>query len=302
MTDTAAAAEPAAQPQTRTLDTEDAHLVYDVRGPLPTADGQPPLVLIGSPMGAGGFGSLAAHLTDRTVVTYDPAGIERSTRTDGGTDITPQRSAGHVHAIIGELGSGPVDLFGTSGGAVVGLALVAAHPDDVRVLVAHEPPVLGALPDAEQAHAANDAVLATYQSKGWGAGMAHFIALASWQGEFTPDFAAQPAPDPAMFGMPTGDDGSRDDPLLSGRSRAITDFEPDFAAIQAAPTRVVIAIGEETGAAVTARTSHGVVAGLGQQAEPFPGDHGGFMGGEYGQPAGKPAEFAAKLREVLDPR
>jgi hypothetical protein len=41
--------------------------------------------------------------------------------------------------------------------------------------------------------------------------------LASWQGEFTDEYFAQPAPDPVAFGMPTEDDGSRDDPLLSTR-------------------------------------------------------------------------------------
>ena len=48
--------------------------------------------------------------------------------------------------------------------------------------------------------------------------MAAFIAMTSWQGEFTDAYFAQPAADPATFGMPTEDDGSRDDPLLSDRS------------------------------------------------------------------------------------
>ena len=32
----------------------------------------------------------------------------------------------------------------------------------------------------------------------------------------------------------------------------------------------------------------------------FPGGHDGFSGGEYGMGAGKPDEFAATLRTVLD--
>lgn len=50
------------------------------------------------------------------------------------------------------------------------------------------------------------------------AGMAAFIAMTSWSGEFTDRYFAQPAADPAGFGMPTANDGSRDDPLLSDRS------------------------------------------------------------------------------------
>ena len=54
--------------------------------------------------------------------------------------------------------------------------------------------------------------------------MAQVIALTNWRGEFTEEYAAQPPADPARFGMPTDDDGSRDDPLLSGTANGITSF------------------------------------------------------------------------------
>ena len=138
---------------THTLDVPGATLTYDVRGPLPAADGSVPLLLIGQPMDASGFGTLASHFPDRTVVTYDPRGLGRSTRSDGDLSNSPQQQAEDLHLLVGELG-GRVDLFGSSGGAVTGLHLVATHPADVRTFVAHEPPVLGVLPDAEQAFAA----------------------------------------------------------------------------------------------------------------------------------------------------
>src|ERR671938_1214361 len=102
------------------------------------------------------------------------------------------------------------------------------------------------LPDAEAAERARACVRDAYMAKGFGAGMAAFIAMTSWRGEFTDEYFAQPAPDPAQFGMPAEDDGSRDDPLLSDRSRAITDYRPDVEALAAAPTRIVIAVGEES--------------------------------------------------------
>ena len=108
-----------------------------------------------------------------------------------------------MHALIEALGAGPVDLFASSGGAVAALALVAAHPGDVVTLVAHEPPLIPVLPDAEAAERARAGVRAAYEAKGWGAGMAAFIAMTSWQGEYTDEYFAQPAPDPAAFGMPT---------------------------------------------------------------------------------------------------
>jgi pimeloyl-ACP methyl ester carboxylesterase len=190
-------------------------------------------------------------------------------------------------------------MFASSGGAVTALALVATYPNDVTTLVAHEPPLLALLPDAAAAERAQRGVRDAYQAKGSGAGMAAFMAMSSWRGEYTDDYFAQPAPDPAMFGMPAGDDGTRDDPLLSDRSWAITSYRPDVDALRAAPTRVVIAVGEESAGTVTARTSAAIAELLGQQPTVFPSHHGGFVGGESGY-AGQPEAFARRLREVLD--
>ncbi|GIF19608.1 pimeloyl-ACP methyl ester carboxylesterase [Actinoplanes tereljensis] len=285
--------------QTRTLATPEVDLVYDVRGAFPPVGGLPVLVMIGQPMTADGFVALAEHFGDRTVVTYDPRGLGRSVRKDGREEHTPQDQAADLHQLIGALRVGPVDVFASSGGAVTALELVAKYPEDVRTLVAHEPPINSVLPDAEAADRARAGFYEAYQAKGAGAGMATFIVMTSWQGEFTDAFFAQPAPDPAMFGMPADDDGKRDDPLLSKKSWPITDYQPDADALKAAPTRIVIAVGEETQDAYTARTAHGVAKLLGQEATVFPSHHGGFLGGEFGY-AGKPAEFAAKLREVLE--
>ena len=281
------------------LRTDGAEIAYDVHGPLPTADGRPPLLMIGQPMDASGFGALASHFPDRTVVTYDPRGLGRSVRKDGRVDNAPDVQAGDVHALIQELGAGPVELFASSGGAVTAMALVAAHPDDVTVLVAHEPPLIPLLPDAAAAERAQTAVREVYEAKGWGAGMAAFIAMTSWQGEYTDEYFARPAPDPAAFGMPSEDDGSRGDPLLSDRSLAVTRYRPDVDALSAAPTRIVVAVGEESAGVFTGRTAVATAELLGQQATVFPSHHGGFMGGEFGY-AGQPEAFAHKLREVLD--
>jgi hypothetical protein len=112
--------------------------------------------------------------------------------------------------------------------------------------------------------------------------MAAFIAMTSWRGEFTDAYFAQPAPDPAAFGMSTDDDGSRDDPLLSDRSWAVSGYQPDVDGLAAAPTRVVIAVGEESQDAFTGRTSLATAELLSRQATVFPSHHGGFLGGESG--------------------
>jgi pimeloyl-ACP methyl ester carboxylesterase len=284
--------------KTLTLETAEADIVYDVDGPLRTADGRPPLFMIGQPMDASGFRTLASYFPDRTVITYDPRGLGRSIRKDGQVDNVPTVQADDVHAIIGTLDVGPVEMFASSGGAVTALALVAAYPNDITVLVAHEPPLVSVLPDAKAAQRAMAQFRDAYMAKGWGAGMAAFIAMTSWQGEFSEDYFARPEPDPAQFGMPSQDDGSRDDPLLSNRSSAVTSYRPDVDALAAAPTRIVMAVGEESAGTFTGRTSVATADLLGQQVTVFPSHHGGFVGGDSGY-AGQPEAFARKLRDVL---
>ena len=284
---------------THILKTSEAEIAYDVDGQLPAPDGRPPLLMIGQPMTASGFGTLASHFPDRTVITYDPRGLGRSTRSDGRVDNSPTVQADDVHALIQALGGGPVDMFASSGGAVTALALVAACPDDVLTLVAHEPPLIPVLGDSAAAVRARAAVRDAYEANGSNAGMAAFIAMTSWPGEFTDEYFGQPAPDPAAFGMPADDDGSRDSPLLSDRSWAVSGYRPDVKALVAAPTRVVIAVAEESGSTFTGRTSVATADLLGQRASVFPSHHGGFLGAESGYP-GQPEAFARKLRHVLE--
>jgi pimeloyl-ACP methyl ester carboxylesterase len=254
--------------------------------------------MIGSPMGAAGFTSLASHFTDHIVVTYDPRGVERSERTDPDAEVTPEVHAGDVHAVIEAVGAGPVDIFASSGGAVNALALVAAYPNLVRTVVAHEPPAVGLLPDADEALAACRAVYDTYQQHGRGAGMAHFIALVSLQGAVPSDFAMRPAPDPAMFGMSAEDDGTRDDLMLGSNILTVTGYRPEIDKLRAASTRILIGVGAESNGELAQRGGLAVAELLGTSAVLFPGGHGGFLGGEYGQ-VGEPGAFAERLRGVL---
>jgi pimeloyl-ACP methyl ester carboxylesterase len=281
---------------THTLDVPGAVLTYDVR--KNESSTEPPLMIIGSPMGASGFGQLADHFPDRTIVTYDPRGSERSRKTDGTIEITREQAADDIHAVIQAVGGGPVDLFASSGGAVNALALVARYPKDVRTLVAHEPPDAMVLPDRDEAMAAIRDLGDTYQRSGFGAGMAKFIAITSHKGPIPADFASRPAPDPATFGMPTEDDGSRDDALLAQNLYSTIGYEPDFDALEAAPTRIVLAAGEASEGLMAYRGAVAIAERLGTQPVIFPGGHAGFLKTEW-DPSSDPEAFAAKLREVL---
>jgi pimeloyl-ACP methyl ester carboxylesterase len=285
------------EPKTYTLDAPGAVLHYDVRSN--DASTEPVLLVIGSPMGADGFVTLAEHFTDRTVVTYDPRGAGRSKRTDGASETTVEEQADDLHRLIDAVGGGPVDILASSGGAVNALALAARHPEQIRTLVAHEPPAAQVLPDREVALAACDGIKETYLREGFGPGMAKFIALVSYEGPLPAGFADQPGPDPATFGLPTVDDGSRDDALLCLNMPSCPAHRHDFDALRAAPCRIVIGVGADSSQNLAGRGGIAVAERLGTPPVTFPGGHDGFLGGEYGG-MGKPDEFAATLREVLN--
>jgi pimeloyl-ACP methyl ester carboxylesterase len=283
---------------TRTLDLPDAAIAYDIAEVA--ASEHPVLLMIGQPMCADGFEALAAEISDRTVVRYDPRGLGRSTRSDGSELNDPELQAADLHALIAEIGGGEaVDIFASSGGAVTGLALVTAHAEDVRVLVAHEPPIFGVLPDAEIVAALSARNGQAYQDSGFGAGMAAFIQLVSHQGELTEEQLDQPLPIPAQYGLPTEDDGSRNDPLLSGASKPVTDYRPDVDALRAASTRIVVGVGETSGDVISGRAARALAELLGSEPVTFRGGHGGFAADEWGQP-GDPARFAAQLTAALE--
>lgn len=286
----------AADPKTRTLEAPGATITYDIR----ESEGQTnarTLVLIGSPMDASGFTSLAGFFRDRRVVTYDPRGTGRSKKVKAGTESTPQEHADDVSRVIAAVGDGPVDLFASSGGAVNSLALVAKHPEQVRTLIGHEPPTCQVLTDRKEALAAMIDIHETYKRSGRGLAMAKFMALTSQKGPIPADFPDRPV-DPAAFGLPAEDDGSRDDPLFAQNMITCAHYEPDFEALRKASTGIVLAGGVESEGTLAYRGAVGVAERLGKNVVIFPSHHGGFMGGEFGWP-GQPEAFAAKLREVL---
>jgi pimeloyl-ACP methyl ester carboxylesterase len=214
--------------------------------------------------------------------------------------VTPELHADDLHRIVDATGLGPVDAFGSSGGGAFALAWVVDHPADVRTLVSHEPPLVTLLEDCDVALRAQRDIVETYHRDGFGPAMAKFIQLVMHAGPLPADYLDQPAPDPSTFGMPTEDDGSRDDPLLS-RNLAMPVFEPDVAALRATPVRIVPATGAAGEGTMARRGGEALAAALGVDPVVFPGDHGGFAANPW-SPGNDPAAFAATLRQVLASR
>lgn len=283
---------------TRTIDVRGATLTYDIHEPDSPSD-QRPLFIFGSPMAASGFEQLVRNLTDRTVITYDPRGAERSSR-DPGSEITVEVHAEDYHRVVEAVGCGSVDAFGSSGGGMCGLRWVIDHPEDLETFVSHEPPLITLLDDSEMAIKACADIVDTYRRDGYGPALAKFIQLVMHQGPLPDDYLDRLPPDPAMFGLPAEDDGSRDDLLLSG-NLAMAPFEPDARSLRASSVRIVPAIGALGEGGLARRGGEALARLLGVEPVIFPGDHGGFVANES-SPDNDPAAFAAKLREVLRQR
>jgi pimeloyl-ACP methyl ester carboxylesterase len=274
---------------THTLRVPGAQLHYEVRGAGPL------LLIMGSPMEAEAFAPLADALASaHTVVTHDPRGISGSTLDDPDEDTLPDRRADDVAAILDALGADSADVFGSSGGAVTGLALVARHPDRVRTLVAHEPPVMEILPDAAEQRALTEGIIETFHKEGQGAAWMKFMAVAGFVTEDGEGGeggeGGENAPD-GPFGEPTEQDLANGARFFGHDLRGTARYVPDIAALTAAPTRVLVGVGVESQGLITYRTSTVLAELLGARPVEFPGDHAGFLG--------DPKGFAEALRRTL---
>lgn len=265
------------------LDVPGARLRYESRGSGPL------LLLMGSPMDAAAFALLAEELAgDYTVVTHDPRGVAGSTIADIEQDSTPELRASDVIAIMDALGADTADVFGSSGGAVTGLALVERHPDRVRTLVAHEPPLLDLLPDAARRRAEVDDMIETFRQEGSFAAWRKFMISAGFDVDESPDgdATAPPPGDPA-------EQEAASARFFCPELRDTTRFLPDIPRLTAGPARVVVGLGAESAGLTTSPTSSALADLLGTRPLIFPGDHGGFLT--------DPSAFAQVLRRALAP-
>ena len=260
---------PGSDPVTHTLDVPGARLYYERRGTGPL------LLLIGSPMDSTGFAGLASALADDyTVVTYDPRGIGNSSRQDLGRDVTPEQQADDVHRLLAALGREPAYVFGSSGGAVVGLALVTAHPGQVRTLVVHEPPVVELLPDSAQVRTQIQDIYDTYRADGADKAMQKFMAhagLGAAPGQKAEAPLWEPSPEQMARMRATTE------VFLAHLIRPTTRYRPDIEALRTAPTRIGVAVGATSKGQLANRSARALADELGTPAVEFPGDHGGFV-------------------------
>lgn len=264
-----------------------ATLHYEVAGSGPV------LALVGHPMGAADFRALGEQFVgDHTVVLTDPRGFGASPLENEQDDADPERLADDLAAVLAAVSGEPADVFGSSGGAVTALAFAARHPHRGRTVVAHEPPLVGALPDAADLRAGIDGVVRTLHELGPGPAFDAFMALAGFEA---------PEPDPSAdlpVHEPSEDDMRAGYRMLAHGLVPICTYRPDTAALRAATDaglRLVVGAGQASGTQLARRCAEATAAELGTGTTYFPGDHAPWvvaMGDD-------PAPFAQRLREVL---
>jgi pimeloyl-ACP methyl ester carboxylesterase len=273
------------QAKSQTLEVPGASLYYEVLGSGPVL-----LMIPGGPANAGDFKGIAGELaSDFTVVTYDPRGLAHS-KLEGSfdDDQAVQIAADDVQRLLRAVTDEPAFVFGSSGGAVIGLDLVARYPTQVRTFISHEPPAAALLPNPARERAAMEEIVDTYRAAGIGAAMQKFMVQARIRGGPPPQQQGEPTPQQreAMAQMQHNMDF-----WLGHTFHAVAIYEPDFEALRRGPTRIVPGVGAESRGELAHEGGLGLASALGKEAVVFPGAHGGF--------GSDPREFAAKLREVL---
>jgi pimeloyl-ACP methyl ester carboxylesterase len=273
--------------EAKTLKVPGASLYYEVRGSGPVL-----LMMPGGPADAASFHPIAGHLASHyTVVTYDPRGLSHS-RLEGSLDgdRIVEIFADDAHRLLTAVTKERANVFASSGGAVIALELAARHPEQIKTLVAHEAPAAVLLPDTARRIADMKDIVETYRSAGIGPTMQKFMAYAGIRGGPPP--APQGEPTPEMLEAMANMQRNMGFWFGSGYFGSIGAYEPDFDALKKCSCRIVSAVGDESRGELAHQGGLGLAERLGTEAVVFPGAHGG-----HGSHA---AEFAAKLREVLE--
>ena len=254
-----------------TLKVPGAAIYYEKRGSGPML-----LIIPGGPQDAGVFTELSGHLADRyTVVAYDPRGNSRSTFDGAPEELQLDVQADDAARLIQSLGGGPVYVFGTSGGAQIGLALGARHPELVRALVAHEPPTVMLLDDPSEALAADRESYDTYRREGVDAATANFFgmnALDGPEGGDTPPQFDMPPEAAETFARVSGNF----EYWLAHGMMPLSLYRPDVEKLRAGKPRVVVGLGEESAGQPIHAMGTALAKKLGIRPVQFPGDHMGF--------------------------
>jgi pimeloyl-ACP methyl ester carboxylesterase len=260
-----------------------ATLYYKAHGTGPVL-----LFISGGSADADLFDGVGAQFADRfTVVTYDPRGNARSPLDGPPRDLFIEELADDAHRLLLEVTEEPAYVFGSSSGALTAFELLVKHPEQVRLAVAHEPPAVALLPDAQEWRAFFESVHQTYLREGAKAAMRQFGVGVGEESAGRPEGVELPAPVAAMMERMI----KNLELFLGHEVRSFTRYEPDVAALEALSDRLVLAGGEEAPERMPYRPNVVLAERLGKKVVDFPGKHVGYVT--------HPLPFATLLAEVV---
>jgi pimeloyl-ACP methyl ester carboxylesterase len=275
------------EPRIEMLAVPRARLYTETRGSGPLL-----LCIVGGNGDAEVFSRMAALLERQfTVVSYERRGFSRSP-VDGPVDDAARIAIDAEDAlrVIEAHGGGPAYVLGSSSGAIVGLALLARARDAVRLLVAHEPPVVSLLPDSADWFARLDHVHATYAASGITAAIAEFGAAVGLDGMHIPPGVRAAQLPPAIAGMFARMPANQAF-FLEHEVRQYPRFAPDVAALRAAARKLVFGIGADSSDVVLPGPARWLGRMVGAPVVKFAGGHVGYMT--------HPEAFAGELSALL---
>ncbi|RDI51003.1 alpha/beta hydrolase [Nocardia mexicana] len=271
-------------PRPETLRVPGARLYYETRGSGPVL-----LLIPGGGGDAGIFDGMAESLARHfTVVAMDPRGYSRSTLDSGAPeDQHVAVQSDDAHRLLAHLTDEPAYVVGSSNGAIVGLDLLARHPDRVRTLVAHEPPCFAVLPDAADHRAMIDEVYTLFRTEGPATASARFVAAIGGTMKAAPE-VSELSPRTAEMWARLAANGPI---MMAHELREFTSYIPDYAALEATRERLIPAAGRESRGHLPYRPIAAIADRLGLPLTEFPGAHNGMRADAV--------EFAQQLNGLL---
>jgi len=264
-----------------TLRVSGASLYYEVRGRGPV------LLLIGAGAAdAASFNGIATYLADHyTVVSYDRRGYSRSSLDNPEEEQRIEAHSDDAHRLLAILSTEAAYVFGSSGGAKIGLDLAIRYPKQVHTLVAHEPPIMELLPEAER----------PVMGPPPDAGRPHtpldnlqkFREILGVSYDDREPDAEMPYESPEAKARLVANRAF----LLAHEAPMYPRYTLDIAALSATPTRIVIAAGQASRGHFPHRIATRLSEHLGTAVVEFPSHHAGYVS--------HPRAFAEQLRTVL---
>jgi pimeloyl-ACP methyl ester carboxylesterase len=235
--------------------------------------GTGPVVLIvqGGAADADGSDALAAHLeSDFTVVSYDRRGLSRSVLQLGAPPLDISRHSEDASMVLTQVTSEPAFVFGVSIGALIALDLATTHPNQIRLLVAHEPPLKQLLPPDEFTKALyeQEEVEIAYREEGVRAAMMKFLELSGV------DFGDREidAPTPELSPNMTGNLEF----FLAHDAPAVRRYQIGVSLLEGVKSKIIPATGETSSANWPNRCAVRLAEILSADLVRFPGGHNAY--------------------------